>query len=89
MTSAISRIDTSCGLPMFTGSLVCGRHQLQDAGHQVADELKAARLRTVAEDGHVLVAQRLRHERGHGAAVVERMRGPYVLKMRTMRVSSP
>ena len=48
-----------------------GQHQPDDAVHQIGDVAEAARLRAVAENRDVLVPQRLRHERGHGASVVE------------------
>ena len=46
-------------------------HQPDDAVHEVGHVAEAARLRAVAEDGDVFVAQRLAHEGRHGAAVVD------------------
>ena len=47
------------------------QHQPDDAVDEIGDVGEAARLRAVAEHGDVLVAERLRHERRDGAAVVQ------------------
>ena len=63
--------------------------QREETAHLVADETEAPRLAAVAVDRQRLAAERLDDEVRHDPAVVDCMRGPYVLKMRTMRMSSP
>jgi hypothetical protein len=70
IVSAICLIVISTGLPMFRIVRV-RQHQPDDPVDEVADVGEAARLRAVAEHRHVFVAQRLRHERRDGAAVVD------------------
>ncbi len=47
------------------------QHQADDAVDEIADVAEAARLRAVAEHRDVLVGERLRDERRHGAAVTD------------------
>jgi len=56
---------------------------------EVVDVHEGPRLRAVTVDGERLAAERLGHERGNRAAVVEPHLRPWVLKMRTMRVEMP
>ena len=69
--SASWRMVISCGLPMFTGSTTSDSHQPEDPVHEVGHVAEAARLAAVAEDGDVLVAQRLAQEGRDRAAVLD------------------
>ena len=68
---AISSIDISRGLPMFTGSFSPDSISADDAVDEIGNVGEAARLSAVAEHGDVFVPQRLTDEGRHGAAVVE------------------
>jgi len=89
MLLASSRSVISCGLPMFDGVVDRRVHEPPDAVDEVVDVLERARLRAVAEHRDGLAGERLRDERGDRRPSFRRMRGPKVLKIRTMRVSTP
>ena len=88
MSSAIRRTVISSGLPMLTGP-GCAAGEGEDPRDEVVHIADGSRLQAVACEGDRLVTQGLPDEGRDGATVVGRMRGPYVLKMRTMPVSTP
>ena len=73
---AISSIVTSCGLPMFTGSLVFALHEADDASHEIGDVAEAARLRAIPEHRHVLMANACEMKAGTARPSRRRIRGP-------------
>ena len=91
MTSlAISSRLISFGLPMLTGSCTSGLGQQHEAADQVVDVAEAARLasrrRTPSPACRSAPGAGRSGSRGRRCG---RMRGPFVLKMRAMQVSTP